>query len=130
MPFEIRQVPDEPIFVVTFSDPFTPEDINGIEEIMTQKLRAIAGPICYLPDMRKVNVTFRDVVMGLAEAFKPGPNSFYRDERVHILTIGGTNELISQASQAAAKSQYGHVQIEVYSDVDEAIAAARSKYLA
>ncbi|MEO0561147.1 MAG: hypothetical protein AAF125_03485 [Chloroflexota bacterium] len=126
MTFVIKQVKDHLIWVATYTEPYNPiVDAQGAEVAMKELTADVDRVFYYIADLSQVVVDFNDIVLGLAEAFKPGSGSFYSQPNVRILTVG-TQELIQMAAVAAKQDQYGGIDIKVYASPEEAIAHAKA----
>lgn len=118
---EYRQ--DKNILISTFSTPYDPmnDTMSSIQEI-TKRLNETDKDLHYVADMRALNISFADLVSGLAQAFS-NPDSVFANPRLKTYTVG-SNTLIRMGSQAVAEqSQYGKIPIKLFSSVEEALQA-------
>src|SRR5690349_6167776 len=95
MPFDIRRLDDMPVptIVNTITGPLdAANDIPGIMNAANDVLMTIEGDVVYvIADVSGLNLSFGDIVQGLASAFSP--SSDVRkvpeyDRRVRTILIG------------------------------------------
>ncbi|MDX1994668.1 MAG: hypothetical protein SF029_19955 [bacterium] len=124
MPYKVTRVPNEPIVVLEVSSPF--DMITDLPAVFADIAKAKAGvaSLTYcLYDVRNLQITFSDVVMGLAAHTKGEPGSV-SDPTIRVILIG-SDELLRLASEALKQEQYGQIALPMYATYDEAIAEAR-----
>jgi hypothetical protein len=80
--------------------------------------------VYYIADMRKVKISFSDLVVGLAQAFA-NKSSPYANPRLKTYTVA-SDELIAFGAKAAAEQdQYNKAAVKFYPGVDEALVEIR-----
>lgn len=127
MSFKFERVPNEPIVIGTLSNPYDPApDVEGISMALIQVLNETSETIYYVADMSDLNVSFSDLTMGLAQAFRT-PGSPYANPRLKTLPVGSAGMIKFGVEAASQQSNYGKQQIKLYASVDEALAIARSE---
>lgn len=121
MAIKAELLPGEPIVIVTIvgaqlemSDPV---DSSNAFLDLTKDIQGIRVRIV---DLSGTNLNFGDIVHGLSV------DAALKDERSYTIFVG-LDELIHFGTKAASEqSQYGHMKVAAYPDMDQALAAART----
>ena len=127
MAFKVEKVPNEPIVISTISNPYDAMvDSAGIAQELLQILSETSDTIYYVADMSNLNVSFSELTVGLAHAFRT-PGSPYANPRLKTLPVGSAGMIKFGVEAASQQSNYGKQQIQLYASVDEALAFARDE---
>jgi hypothetical protein len=126
MTVQFQMFGDEPYFIATFSAPFTVDDYKatmktGLELSDRLKAKNLPHKIWSVRDVRTIKFTFDDVVNIL--------DSLHRSDMNHILegVVVGSAEMLEFGTKAAAQRQYGARHIELFSDLDTALAFVKKQ---
>lgn len=126
MTYTITQLPNEPITIVVQEDPFDPvNDSMAVAAFLIQWLEKTTGDLYLVGDMRGVNISFSDLVAGMAAAYAT-PGSPYNNPRLKTYTIATSELLELGAKAAAAQRQYGNANVKLYATPEEALAEIRA----
>jgi hypothetical protein len=127
MTFKVELFPNEPIVVATFGEPFDPKrDTVGASDELSKILAKTEGPLYYVPDLSAIKISFADLTIGLAEAFRK-PDSAYHNPRLRTFTVG-SDELVQVGVQAAAQqAQYGRAAVQYFTLLDAALTQVRAE---
>ncbi len=128
MPYTYKQFQDEPIYIATFGDSFDAgADPASVERRLSAALATHTGPVFYIADLTETSVSFKDVVLGLSNAYRSEDPSTYLDERLHMCIVG-SDEFVRLAVDAVAHQRhYGEVKVEVFSTVEDALSHVRQQ---
>lgn len=112
---------NEPIIIAVYTNPFNAvEDSNAVAGYLIDFLEKSKEQVYFVADMREINVTFSDLVSGLAVAYTT-PGSPYANPRLKTFTVA-TDELISLGAKAVAEQrQYGRADVQLYNTVEAAL---------
>jgi hypothetical protein len=126
MPAMVVNLPDEPIIVLTATDPFVPhEDLPPAYEEVAEMIDGVPGPVYCLYDIGSVYLGFSDLVTTLSTAIRGTPGSA-SDPRVKVVIVG-TDDLAQLASEASRQEQYGRLNFPLFASMEEAVAYARAE---
>jgi len=123
MSFEIQQLKDEPIVVITCHNPF---DFTGDIAAANRQVAALlenGETITRIIDFTEIEMTFANLVESLATKTREEPGSL-RDPRVRTVLVG-THELVVMKAQSLRQEQYGGLDVPLFESLDEAIAHCR-----
>lgn len=130
MPYNIELLPDEPIVIVTLSEPFDwVKDVETTTAQVADLTQHLDGPIYRISDMKQVSLDFSEVVTALASVTKVKNGSF-SDPRYRIIFISqkALVDLAEFGAQSASQEQYGVAEpIQVFTDLDEALHYVRAE---
>lgn len=120
----INKLPDEPIIIATYTKGQPPaEAIEEVIQYTAQLLDEVEGVIYRIEDLTEADMTFGDAVQVMGAVTKNRPGSA-RDPRVKTLLVGA-GTLLDLSAKAFQQTQYGGLQVPLYSSVEEALANAR-----
>lgn len=125
MPITITTEPDKNIVIATYSDPFSPEDVAKTMAETTKYYDPNGQKLYSVSDTTRLNLTFSDLVVALAGATRSdgwnvgAPNS--------VTVFVGTAELVKMGREALKQEQYGAVQVELFEDINAALAWVRAQ---
>lgn len=126
MPAIVVNLPDEPIIVLTATDPFVPQkELPPAYEEITEIMDSVPGTIYCLYDIGSVYLSFSDLVTMLDTTIRGMPGSA-SDPRVKFVIVG-TDEWARLASEASYQEQYGHLDAPLFASMEEAVAYARAE---
>ncbi len=121
MPFEVKQVGNEPIIVATIIPPIdtvTEPQLTG--QAANEIARRFKGTVYRITDLSLVNLSYEEMVMGMADDIKHSePNM----EHVFV----GPGELVELATESMKLPQYGAKGAQLVKSLEEAIAYARKQ---
>jgi hypothetical protein len=127
MPFTIEKLADEPIVLVTLSNPF---DVKEDVPLFAHQLQAVfdseAGPLWDVTDVRDLSIAFGDMVSGMAMITR-GELGVLRHAKVCRFAIVASSNLILIAAKALGQQQYGAIPVTVCESLDEAFATVRAE---
>jgi hypothetical protein len=130
MPYSVDLLPNEPIVIVTLSEPFDWEkDIQATTARVADLTRHLEGPIYRISDMKQVSLDFSEVVTALAAATKAQEGGF-NDPRFRVVFISqeALLDLAEFGARSASQAQYGVAEpVQVFTDLDEALHHIRSE---
>jgi hypothetical protein len=119
MTVEVKQLGDEPIVIATIYDPVNMEtDPVENREKSNAVARKFDGPVYRITDFSNFELTFSQLVGGLAEDIK---NS---EDNIRHLFVG-SGDLVAMQVEAAKQDQYGGQDVKLFTSVNAAIAYAR-----
>jgi hypothetical protein len=123
MPVKIDYRPQQQILIATNEEPYDPTgDTMQIAAEIQKILGETTGDLHFISDLTHVKVSFADLVMGMAAAFRTR-NSIYGNPRVKTYVVGH-NLLIQMGAKAASEQeQYGRVPINIFTSLESALAA-------
>lgn len=126
--FNAGVMPGEPIFLTTVTEEFdVAKDAPALLEAMKNAFDAAAEPMYMIDDMRKMRVSFSDVVNGLALSTR-GDLGIANHPKVRKIIIVTTNELLKFSSNALKQAQYGGISnVEVFTSLEAALTAIRGE---
>lgn len=121
----IKKMPNEPIIVAKFTEPFdVVADTSVVAARLQDALSSGSDNVYYIADMSEIKIQFSDLVSGLAQAYAD-KSSPYSNPRLKTFTVA-RDELIALGAKAAAEQkQYGNAAVQFYASVDEALAEVR-----
>jgi hypothetical protein len=126
MPAIVVKLPDEPIVVLTATDPFVPqEDLPAAYEEIAEVIDGIPGLVYCLYDISSVYLGFSDLVATLGIAIRGLPGSA-SDPRVKVVIVG-SDDLAQLASEASHQEQYHHLNFPLFAVMEEAVDYARAE---
>lgn len=121
MPFEVKQVGDEPIIVATIIPPI---DTVTEPRLTGQAANAIArrfqSTVYRITDLSRLDLSYEELVMGMADDIK---NSEPNMEHIFV----GTGDMVELATQSMKLPQYGAKGAHMIKSVEEAVAFARKQ---
>jgi hypothetical protein len=123
MPFiKAEYLPGEPIAVTTFEGHVAPMDIIKVSATNADYLDKHGGVLYSIADLRRITTSFPDMlkIINNDNQGRPGSST---DPRLRLMLVG-TSEFVKLFVNAM--EQFGGVQIPVFTDLDEAIEAART----
>ncbi len=119
MPFSVEQVPNQPIFVITLSEPFDQAKEAPASDWKFQELIAtVQGTIYRVIDLTRWTIPFNDMINGLASDTRGGAGA---DPRIHTVIVG-SGEMVEFGVKAMKQRQYGAKEIPLFASLDEALA--------
>lgn len=130
MPYRVELLPNEPIVIVTLSEPFDWEkDIQATTARVAELTRHMAGPIYRISDMKQVSLDFSEVVTALASATRVVEGGL-NDPRFRVVFISheALLDLAEFGARSASQKQYGVTEpVQVFTNLDEALLHIRSE---
>lgn len=126
MPSVLEKLPDENIAILTYTMPFTPQDVqHGVEEI-SGVLETVEGNLYSVVDVQSIHLSFSDLVMGLANAVTDKTGWKLSNERTPLIVVGA-HSMIKLAVDAIKQRQYGAKNVTLFTDMNEALRYARQQ---
>lgn len=124
MTVTIANLEDEPIFVLTYEAPFTPEDVVQAKQLSSEQ--RLEDTLVYrIADASQLNLTFGDVAAALQAMGGTEPGDL-GDPQIETCFVG-SGDMLELAADSAAQERYGMAAIDIFATVDEAIAHIRNK---
>src|SRR5687767_12851994 len=120
MTFKFERLPNEPIVIGTISNPYhAMDDAMGLAVELNKVLEEMPGQIYYVADMAELNVSFAELTVGLATAYRT-PGSPYASPRLKTFPIGSAAMIKFGVEAASQQSNYGKQEIQLYGSREEA----------
>jgi hypothetical protein len=116
---------NEPVITVSLSNPFdyATEPDEMFDEIAAQA-KKITGHGYVIYDCRNFEITFGDLVDGMAAQSKGTPGSI-SDDRFTSIIVGSDN-MLKMATESFKQEQYGKRDVALYGSMDKALEHART----
>ncbi len=119
MPVTIEKLPDQPVIVITVTEPFDhfkelPAGFRKFQELAA----SVQGTIYRIIDVTGWRVPFNAVVDGLAADTRGGAAT---DPRVRTVLVG-SGEMVELGVKAVKQRQYGGREMALFASMDEALA--------
>lgn len=124
MPASLEQLSPRPVFLIRYSDPFTPDQVLSIFAEIGQTAEKVQ-PVFVINDLTQIAMNFSDMMLGMREAALGGPGTAADPRTRHVL-VGG-HELIQFTSEALKQEQYGQRNVPAFSTIDEALAYIKTQ---
>ena len=127
MPYKVSRLGHEPIIIATLVDPIDwARDIKDTTTQVAALVAEIEGQGFRITDLTQTTMTFSELMMGLATVLR-SEGGWQSTPRMKPLVV--TTQELGREFQAfvADQEQYGKLQVEVFSTLDEAVAYAREK---
>ncbi len=126
MTVTIKQVPAENIIIVEYQAPFEPRvDIRQAQAEIARIIEANDQMLVRIDDLTRSGMTWSQFIEGIDEATQGVPGSM-TDPRISGVLVGD-GELLSMASESMKQEQYGSTETPTFSNLDEALAYARTR---
>jgi hypothetical protein len=126
MAFDTERLEGEPIIVVRSRR--QPDDHRREMYEMYEAVDALIGPdeeVFCITDLSDTKINFSSMVMGMSSIRDKRPGSPSDPRITNIMVASGP--LWNLAANAASQTQYGGVNVHLYSTVEEAIEFARQE---
>jgi hypothetical protein len=119
MPVNVKQIPQQPIVVITITEPYNRLKEAPVAEQQFQALTAtIQGTIYRILDVTGWRIPFDDLVNALASDTRGGTGA---DPRIRSIMVG-TSEMAALAAKSMKQKQYGGREMLLFASMDEALA--------
>jgi len=124
MPVTVKQLPQQPVIVLTVSEPF-----DAVEETPTAAVRfqelaaAIQGPVYRIIDVDQWDIPFGDLVAVLSLDANGGVKA---DPRIRTVVVGAS-ELLALGMQAMKQQPSGTAQTLIFPAMGEALTAVKAE---
>ena len=126
MPVRYEKLTNEPILIVTYTEPMLPaEDLTEVSQYTASLLDKMGGPLFRIDDLSQVSATFNRLVEGLSAAIKREPGSAL-DPRVRPALVG-SGPLARLIANGVKQPRYGGVDAPRFNTMEEALAHARAE---
>lgn len=125
MPYKVERLRNEPIILITWSDPVNPEQDSLKQAADTDALiRPDEKKVYVINDFRQLTVDLKFIISGMAAQRQkhPGTGS---DPRIHTILVG--NGMFWSIAEKSIKRLPGNLDATLFMSVDEALAHAREK---
>jgi hypothetical protein len=121
MPVDVTKMDDEPIFIITITDPYdSVNDSRRANEEIAEAITHFDGPFYRINDIRQISLSFGDVVMGMAEERQKLPGSASDPRCAQSVLVGG-GMLVSLVASASKQDQYGVMPVRAFTDFETAL---------
>lgn len=121
MPFEVKQIGDEPIIIVTIIPPVNMEvEPTQRREAANVIARRLDGPVYRITDVSRFEPTFDMIVGGMALDIRLSERNIR-----HIFV--GKGEMVELVAAAIKQPQYGAQEGHMVGSMEEALALARKQ---
>src|SRR5258708_4836703 len=117
----VKQVPNEPIIMITYTEPWDPEqDTKKAGPLFAELEQRFEGPIFRITDFRPLNMSVADMAAALMVVTKRGVVGAVTDPRVRLLMVG-KDVLVKTVRNSLAKGQYGELSVadELFSNTED-----------
>ena len=125
MTIKVERLHDEPIIVVTWSNPSDVQKESPQKFVEVDALIGSDEKVYVIDNLTNVKIDFSTLVSGMAaqRAKVPGAPS---DPRIHSILVG-SGVLWELASKGARQFQYGSIDIPLFPSLEAALAHVREK---
>ncbi len=118
MPVAVEQIPNQPIIVVTVTEPFDPLKEMPVSNRQFSEIAAtIQGTLYRIVEITRLKIGFNDLVNVLAVDTRSGPGA---DPRVRTVIVG-SGEMVELGVKAMKQRQYGAKETPMFASLDEAL---------
>lgn len=125
MAVSVEKLPDEPIVLVRFSNPFIAnQDVPYLLQELSRVFDASPEQIFDITDSTGLETSFGEIVTALAEVTK-GDHNPLRHPKVMGYAIVADSSLLQIGAQAIGQVKYGAISATVVKTLDEAFVVAR-----
>jgi hypothetical protein len=119
MPPILQEIPHEPIVVITYIDPYDPDDIAPVFQYIAD-LAHFVPRIYVVDDLSQLDLNAGDLTVTLQQMANAGPGSPSDPHALHMLV--GTDEMITFAAEAADQEPYSSLDMAFFPSIDDALA--------
>ena len=126
MPFTVERLQNEPIIVITWSDPpNAAKDMPESWKEIDRRIRPDESGVYTISDLRNLTIDFASIVSGmtLQQEQRPGAAN---DPRVHSILVG-SGILWEIVSKGAKQFKRAGMELPLFATMEEALAHAREK---
>lgn len=121
MPFEVKQLGDEPIIIATIIPPVEVEtEPKQTLEAANAIARRIPGSVYRITDISRLEITFEMIVGAMAADIR------HSEPNIHHVFVG-KGEMVEIITEAIKQPHYGAQQGHMVGSMEEAIAFARKQ---
>lgn len=115
------------VLIATLLEPYDPiSDTVQIAMELQKRLDSSNEDVNLITDLRNINVTFSDLIQGLAVAYKT-PGSVFANPRLKSFTVGSDLLIQIGAKAVSEQEQYGRIPIKLHSSVESALQAIENE---
>ncbi len=127
MPYTIDRLADQPVIIVTISDPYDQTaDTGPAVKQFDAFVQQMPGHIYRLIDISHWSMSFQDVVEVLARDSREGAKTSLNARMTTIIV--GTSEMAKFSANATGQRQYGYAkQAVIFGSMEEALAHVQSE---
>ncbi len=126
MSVSVHKLPDEPIIIVTYADPFKGSaDVAAANHQVAALETQLPGEFYRIADLVNVHMDWNELLSALQTAAARETGSL-RDTRIHSIFVG-SSENVALAVRSLSQRQYGSIEAKLFSSVDEALDYARQE---
>jgi hypothetical protein len=131
MPFDLKELPGEPIIISTLLSPFDVEnDLRMIGDKTKRILQETQGSYYFITDTTHLDhVTFGQVVFGLVAVTKGAASFLLKDARLKPVFVANSG-LAKFAAESLSQKQYGGMNFRIFRSLEEALAYSRQEITA
>ncbi len=129
MPVTVQKMADENIILVAYESPYKVSETTESMEVIQQIVEQAVGVTYLIVDLSRLNMTFSDMVQGLAASTSGRQGWSVKDPRTRMVVVGA-NKLIEFGVKAVNQTQYGGINIPLFDTMDEALAYVRAEITA
>jgi hypothetical protein len=128
MPFDVKQLPGEPIIISTLLPPFDVEnDLRAIGEQTRSILQESPGTYYFITDTTHIDhITLRLVVFGLVAVTRGAASFLLKDERLKPIFVASSS-MAKFAAESLTQKQYAGRAFRVFQSLDDALAFCRQE---
>ena len=119
-----RRIGNEPIIVVTFTDPFNDEDAELGNQETARLIAEVNRPVYRIEDLTTLTIDFSTIVRGVGTVAQPNAAGTTRDPNARFIYVG-QGEMVKMIVNSLAQEQYGGNKYPAFATLDEAISYAR-----
>jgi hypothetical protein len=125
MSTETTLLPGEPIILHKLDATFSlAKDMIPDSERVTKLLDSSQQPLYLIVDLTDVKLNFSDLVASMATATKGG-KAVLRHPNIKQIIAVTTSDLLALGAKALKQAQYGQLEAQVFSSLDEALTYVR-----
>lgn len=124
MPITYEKLPDEPIAILTYTNPFEHEAMGPHFAQAAQDAEETA-PLYVINDLSQLTVDFGAMMIGMRQASLGGPGTAADPRTRHVLV--STEDIMQAAAEAMKQDQYGGLEVPIFASLDDAFDYVRGK---
>ena len=124
MPFTVEKLPDEPIILCTYHEPFDTTDLPQVFSQVDHLAADLTPPVYRIIDNRGLDLSFGKMVQLMAEETRGIPGSV-SDPRIVAVIVTNSQLAKLGAQSVQEQDQYGKQQVVAFHTLEEALAYLR-----
>lgn len=129
MPFKVEMLPDEPIVLVSVTEPFDLKaDIHAFVDDLLSALDRASQPVYEVMDVRALKLSFSTIVDALALTTRSDSvKRIDKHPKLKAWIIVLDNDLLRIGANALGQDQYGGKAVPIFPTLEQALDYARQQ---